>query len=197
MSVKLYNLSNLPDEPLRSIITAAKLCAGAQGDVVVKVTRGGRRTRSYAQSCRSVYRWALSRRSTTKTNEYRQRAVLTDGGWIVLQPLWCYRYNTVPDGLLSCTAIDGLATAQRLFETAIHEFAHIIQFQTRSVRFATRGESGRRPAWGKRPEEIDAINRTDDALSRLKRRPERKREIDNWIIDLGIQIEGLSQRRHL
>jgi hypothetical protein len=51
-------------------------------------------------------------------------------------------------------------------------------------------EHGRRPAWGKRPEEIDAMNKTDDALARLRKRPERQRQIDEWIIALGIAIEG-------
>jgi hypothetical protein len=197
MSVKLFNLSKLPDEPMRSLLTAAKLAVGATGDVVVRVTKGGRQVNSSAQRANFVYQWALSARHRKKNGDYKMRRIQTSGGFIEMQPRIHRRYWNVrvpfedsPTGFASksMSAVDGLASAEDFFKTAVHEFSHIVQFQSGFRNFAV-AHNGRRTKWRMRPEEIDAVNKTDAALQRLDRRADRRRQVDAWIIDFGIQIE--------
>lgn len=175
MSIKLYNFSGLPDEPLRSLLTKAQRAVGCGGSVIVKVTRGGYRVRSRAISATWVKRWFLSTRRSTKGGEYRRGTVQTSGGYVILQP---YRSS------------DALASAERLFETAIHEFAHVKDFQRGGrwvIDWSSPGTGGRRPSWEKRPEEIRAVNATDEALDRLRRR---KAYPQDAVIELAVQMEA-------
>jgi hypothetical protein len=175
MSVKLYNLSGLPDEPLRSLLVKAKRAARCGGSVIVKVTRGGRRVTSHAKSANFVYQWfLLTRRRTKKDYELKERRVQTSGGYIVMQP-----YRGEP-----------LASAERFFETAIHEFHHVKEFQEGGKfrhKWSFTDGNGRRPVWEKRPEEIRAVNATDEALGRLRRRKEYP---EDAVIALALQMEA-------
>lgn len=209
MAVKLYNLSPYPDATLLPVLTSAMRLAGAKGQVVVKVTRGGSRVGSHAHSCAFVYEWFLRGRGGRKADgKLKMRPIATCGGYVVMQPLEVRRYwneripcDSVPTGfaLRSQSAPDGLAMARRFFETAVHEFAHIVQFQSRTfltgspAKFAQRSESsGRRSAWSQRPEEIDAVNRTDAALEKLRKQPQRYSRIQEEIIGLAMEMEQLS-----
>lgn len=178
MAVKLYNQSGLPDEPMRSLLLDAQRLAGAKGSVVVKVTRGGRTTTCYAKSCRWVSKWFLAGRSNhRKDGKLLQGSILTDGGYVHMQP----RHLG-----------DSIEAARYFFETAIHEFAHIRDFQQGgryAMAWSRADAGGRRPKWAKRPEEIRAVNRTDEALELLAKQPERRIRIDDAIIGLAIQIE--------
>lgn len=175
MSVKMYNLSGLPDEPLRSLLVQAKRAAGCGGSVVVKVTRGGRRVTSHATSAGWIKRWFLSSRRTTKAGNIREGLVRTSGGYVVLQP---HRWD------------DTLTAAERLFEIAIHEFYHVSEYQRGGkfrLKWSEPNYGGRRPAWEKRPEEIRAVNATDEALDRLRRRRAYPQES---VIELALQMEA-------
>lgn len=177
--VKLYNLSGLPDDPLYFLLLEAQQLAGATGSVVVKVTRGGYRVRSYASSACAVRKSFLSARQCVRgTDRLRKGWIKTSGGYVVMQP---HRSS------------DPLTDAQRFFETAIHEFAHVYDFQHGgkfALAWSKAGDSGRRPDWAKRPEELRAINRTDDALARLEKQSERKGRITDSIIAMAIQMEA-------
>jgi len=176
--VKLYNNSGLPDEPMRSLLLDAQRLAGATGSVVVKVTRGGYWGRSHAKAACAVRRFALETRQRGKNGRLKMGWVKTDGGYVVMQPYRCH---------------DRLDSAKRFFETAIHEFAHIYDFQHGgrfSFAWSSRGDAGRLPKWKQRPKEIRAVNRTDDALSHLDKQPERRQRIEEDIINLAVQMEA-------
>ena len=188
MSVKLYNLSTLPDEPMRRLLTRAKLLAGCGGDVVVKVTRGGYSGKASAHRCDWVAKWSLCHRRETKAGDYKEGRISTDGGYIVIAP--CHAptgRKTVTTGWWS----DPLNWAQHFFETAIHEFAHVRDYQVGgrdALPWSSRDlKNGRRPPHDFRPEEIRAINTTDEALDKIRRR---RGDIDEMILDLAIQMEA-------
>lgn len=183
MSVKLYNLSGLPDQPMRTLLTDAMRLAGATGSVVVKVTRGGARVTSYAKSAAFVYKHFLGARVCTKRGNVRRGKVATRGGYVVMQPHVRH---------------DPLWAAVDFFETAVHEFAHVHDFQhggRSALAWSRANSAGRRPRWAKRPEEIRAVNMTDDALARLSKQPARKAHIDEAIIELALQLEAKQARR--
>ncbi len=185
--IKLYNLSKLPEEPLRSLLATAMRLAGAKGDVVVKVTRGGYRRASYAKSAAFVYKWFLSHRQHTKASDredLKRGKVSTDGGYVVMQPH---------------TWGDALDCATSFLETAIHEFAHVYDYQHpvqdgTVVGWSSQNRAGRRPKHGARPEEIRAINRTDDALAKLKRQKARWARVQEEMIALALQMDGLQKK---
>lgn len=177
MSVKLYNSSGLADEPIRQLLLEAKLLAGAKGGVVVKVTRPVRREPSEAKRAGWVREsWLKSKRNW---REHTGRRIRTAGGYVIMRP-HMFRHP----------GYDCLKLAEEFFQTAVHEFAHIVQFQTgrfhdgEAARFAYKME------WKRRPHELDAINRTDAALERLGKQAQRKARIDELVIELAIQMEA-------
>lgn len=191
MPVKLYNLSGLPDDPLRTLLGRAKRLAGCGGNVTVKVTRGGYRVTSSADQCDWVACFYLASRKYTQSSGHsklKAGRVRTDGGCVELQPYhppaWALRHPGWSSNLK-----DPIEWARKLFETAIHEFYHIREFQEGGKLFkpwSKRGPGGRRPIHGTRPEEIRAVNATDDALDKIRRN---RAEIDDLLIGLAIQME--------
>lgn len=178
--IKLYNFSGLPDEPLRSIILAAQRAAQCKGSVVVKVTRGGYHVRSHAKRSGLVAKWFLSSRAYTKASErceLKKGYISTDGGYVILQPL---------------TSCDPLKTATRLFETAIHEFVHIKDMQE-SAEFRYRDRAtGKSLQWEDRPHERRTCVGTTAALTRIQKRRE---QLNDMLIDLGVQIEDKARAK--
>jgi hypothetical protein len=174
--IKLYNSSKLPEEPLRQLLTEAKALAGAKGDVVVRVMGPSYGATSEAKRARAVRKaWLQGKRNWYDRG--LKLMICTDGGYVIMRPHHHMR-------------IDPLWAAEQFWETAIHEFAHIVQFQSdkfingQFARFAYSME------WKRRPHELDAVNRTDAALARLAKQKARKARIDDLIIELAIQMEA-------
>jgi len=168
MLIRLFNKSGLADEAVLPVLQDAARLIGVRGPVAVKVTRGGFLVRSSAHAG-WPYRWHMDRHCP---KEKRMAMVDTTGGWIEMQP----RHS-----------LDPLRMAGEFFETALHEFAHVLDFQTGFLPWSRRGPSGRRPAWQNRPEEIRAENAKDAALEKIKKN---RLRIDDHILTLAVEIEG-------
>ena len=191
MAVKLYNFSGLPDEPLRTLLSRAKRLVDCRGDVVVKVTCGGNRVSSHASRCDWVAKFHLAGRACTKASgrtELRRGKVRTAGGMVTLRPYHPPAFALRNPGWHSDLK-DPIEWAKRLFETAMHEFHHIREFQERLLfqEWSTRNRGGKLPAWRYRPEEIRAMNATDEALEKLRRSQAKH---DELILELAIQMEA-------
>ena len=140
--MKLYNRTKIPDSILTSLLVKAGKAVGARtSKVVVQVNetyRGG----GYAIECGSV-RWAKSKKR--KTNRW----VDTDGGAIRISlPVRNKFY-------------DRLSLVERFFNTAMHEWGHIKDYQD-GGKYFSRGRK-RRPKWADRPEEIRACAYVEQA----------------------------------
>jgi hypothetical protein len=176
--VKLYNLSSIPTEVLLPVLKIAKRVSGCQGNVIVKVTRGGYYTQSRAILCSWVLKSFLSRRSHVKREyrnmgrELRKGRVYTDGGIVILSPRAKH---------------DPLEFAMDLFETAIHEFVHIKDRQDRK----SFEEYNKR--WKNRSHERRAIAATQDAMDRIEKQALRKNKKDDAILNLAIAIEEMKK----
>lgn len=182
--IKLYNLSRLSDASLRPLLLSAQQLAGCHGSVVVKITRGGYRVTSHAAKCDYVQRWFLSSRQYCRGEQWHRLKrgwIATNGGYVVMQPR---------------RSSDPLADAERFFETAIHEFAHIADFQRSGVTampWSKRSLGGRRPCWERRPEEIRAQNVTDAALAKIATH---RVAINDLILSLAVEMEQIRADRH-
>jgi hypothetical protein len=146
--MKLYNKSSLSDAALEPLLVAAGRCAHAKtSGVVVKVTHGRSASISgMAHSASFVYAWHLWRGGG-------RRRVDTHGGWF---------------SIVMPRSGDSLAIAELFFKTAIHEWAHIRDYQAGgrwAMPWASKGPGGRRARHDSRPEELRAINAVDDALA--------------------------------
>lgn|GEM_PF-6261369 len=174
--MKLYNRTTIPTEVLEAIIVQAGRNVGARtSGVVAKVTRG----RSYcvsgvAKKCTHIRHWFLMGKSCPKSPEAQRTARWgrTDGG-----------YFTMTVGRIEATAglYHGTKLAEEVYETALHEWAHIADYQsplygTPALAWSKPGASGRRCAWKRRPEEIraqDAVYKAKEkARKRLVKKPE-------------------------
>ena len=150
--MKLHNNTTIDDDLVRRLITKAGRAAGARTNgVVVFVNQGsGYRSSGVAHRCDMVriYNGKRSRRAS------RGRWNRTDGGYFVIR--------------MPRTAIDGTGNpfpdpvdqATNFFRVAVHEFAHIRDYQ--SIRAGERLDwsrkiNGRRPAHSVRPEEERAF----------------------------------------
>jgi len=165
MKIKLYNFSRYSNDILKKACEYAYRVNNCRGEVVVKVTRGGYRTRSYAHNYYAVYKHFLSARSYTKSSNYtklKEGSVYCDG-LVVLKPNKSYR--------------DSLENAQYLMNTIIHEFKHIADFQNKEYF----GQYDRK--WAERPHECRAVNFTKEIEQRLDQK------YQNLIIDLAIEKE--------
>lgn len=206
--IKLYNHSRIADKPLYALLQAAAITAGVRGPVVIKIGRGGRKGDAYAQEAAYVESWFLAYRSHKKDGYLKDKLVATNHGYVVMSPrLSRQAWNPAKqrwiqvgswNGVVSvdgqeCTKIvDGLSVAEDLWTTALHEFAHIYEFQTGKCKWSQPGiTSKRRPRWQDRPEEqramkaVKAANRVLDRKSQAKRRA----KIDELKLTLAIHIE--------
>jgi hypothetical protein len=174
VAVLLYNRTKLPDDVLLPVIQLAAELTGAQGPVVVKVrpVHG-----SYAQQADMVDEdFLLDRRRRRVAAEERScvvaergravradaRMIATTGGYAVIRA-----YGHYPQSRYA---------ARSFLHIAIHEFAHICDFQrgTWSSPYAPGGT--RKLPWWKRPDEIRAENTVVEAWLAIKRsRPLRRR----------------------
>lgn len=118
----------------------------------------------------------------------RKGHIRTAGGVVYLQPYHPPSYALRNPGW-SSRVKDPLEWAKRLFETAVHEFHHIREFQERrpDQLWSKRGDGGKRPVWRYRPEELRAMDATDAALSKVRRS---QAAHDEMILELAIQMEA-------
>ena len=184
--VKLYNKTRYPDAILSALLTRAGRSIGARtSGVVVKVTAGrtSGHCRGLATECDWVYEWSLRNlKSRRQGKRIKGRAIATDGGEIEL---------TLPLPSKDC-----LATAENVFAVALHEWGHIRDFQHGGrLRFAfsTKAQSGRRPAWRDRPEEIRADEYRKDALAKIDKG--KVQSADDEILALALWMESTQEIR--
>lgn len=145
--MKLYNRTRCPDAVLAAVLNAAGKLSGARtAGVVVKVTAGAS-VRGLAFRADWVRLGFLTGRGFSGTS----RKVGTDRGY--------YRI------ILPCRAAfsdDPIKLAQHFFQTAIHEWVHIRDFQHHECfcNFNRR--------WANRPHERRAVAATNTALDLIR-----------------------------
>lgn len=81
-----------------------------------------------------------------------------------------------------------LDAARQFFETAIHEFAHIRDFQQNAPFVYYAPGSDRKLPHRKRPHEIRAENAVYDAWETVNRSPARRRQVDAMLGELATVI---------
>ena len=171
--MKLINKTKLPDAVLTKVLTAAGRAIGARTSKVlvhVKSVRSGYySTTGFAVMCSSTRRFT------------KGKWIATDGGFIDIG-------INIKNGMC-----DPLYIAEQFYNTALHEWAHIKDFQ-----FSFRPEfshltNGRRPKHNTRPEEIRAFNMVDDAKAKADRGLLKSR--DDLILDLAISLEELCKSK--
>jgi len=204
MSVKLYNKTKLPEEPLKSLLREAKKLARATGGVVTKITNGSQRSNTssgVAQRMNLVYDWHLRNKSKNKDGKRKKNLIRTRGGMITVAPPVSYFRRMkkrieqrpdwyTPEEILKQARFAALCT----FRTMIHEYAHIWQFQNPyEVHQTTREGKLRRKDWQYRDEEVHAQEVVTEAMIKLDKQPERKARIDALLEDLAQQFVALSK----
>jgi hypothetical protein len=178
--MKLYNKTRCPDEILRPLlVTAGKSIGTRTGNVVVKVTQGqGLSSKGKAHEAHLVYSWHLKNLKCRRkpNNNNPGRLIQTNGGWIEI---------TLPKlkspEIMKCFTADAITLAERFYETAQHEWAHIKDFQEKRFMRSPRTKSGRRIKWADRPAEISAMNQVDNA--------KKYSSVDDMILELALYFE--------
>ena len=166
--IKLYNFSPFSDEVLVPVLNLAKSSLPCHGNVIVKVTRGGWYVHSMARPCDYVSKAILSKTKKTKSGKNRKGWVNTDGGYVILSPGY---YE------------DSLLMATEFFKVAVHEFAHVRDFQ-RKEKF-----TGYNKRWKNRPHERRAIHATDDTMEKVRKNSEIFETYNKVILNLALEIE--------
>jgi hypothetical protein len=113
----------------------------------------------------------------------RGRCIDTDGGYFTI---------TLPQ-VLHCdpSLFDPLKRAENFFQTAVHEWGHIRDYQnggTWRLPWARKRAGNRRANWGDRPEERRAIRYTTEANERIEKGF--VQSPDNAILDLALWLEN-------
>lgn len=173
--VKLYNFSSIPDNALLPVLQIAKRAARCRGNIVVKVTKGGSYTQSHAMLCDWVSKFFLSKRRYTKSSgktELKKGRVYTDGGCVILSPR---------------SKHDPLEFALDLFETVIHEFAHIRDRQD------NKSFTDYNRQWKNRPHERRAIAATQDVMSNIEKQTLKREKCNEAILNLAIEVEKMEK----
>ncbi len=159
------------------VLQIAKRAAKCRGNIIVKVTKGGRYTTSKAIMCSWVAKFFLSKRSYTKSSDktkLKKGRVYTDGGCVIMSPR---------------SKSDPLEFALSIFETAIHEFAHIRDRQD------GKSFTDYNKMWKNRPHERRAVAATQDALNEIEKQKIRKEKKDEAILNLAVALEAMKKKR--
>ncbi len=162
--MKLWNKTRIPDNVVHALVAKAGRAVGARTAKVVVVVKSTNRDHGQAYSCSHVRACSpIFGRGRSKS----RRWIRTDGGYI---ELFVQRYPgfNIGSGDARNTEDNAARLAQKMFELAMHEWGHIADFQANDagagLEFSKRGRrSGRRPAWGDRPEEIRAEGHVEAA----------------------------------
>lgn len=163
--VKLYNNSKLPDAALRAVLSDALRFSGAKGDVVTIVGRG-----------RTVKGWGGYATRCSTWARVRGRVVNTNGGFVHIA--------TKLSG-------DPLRCAETFFDIAIHEFAHVKDYQLDPFRtnLTWQKNAGSRKH-SALPQEVRADNAVWEAHETLKRDKARRARVEENILALAIAMEA-------
>jgi len=170
------NTSKLHVNALAPILRFAKKTQGVRGRTFIKVT-GLRYSRRAAGR---IGGWAY--KSTFTHRKFLKR--INGPQWVLTRP------GTITLRLSSPfdpEVTDVLGYCRKLLEVACHEFAHLRQYQDKLFLYS--GGLPDRKRWADRPWEIDAENRTHDAIKRNQKRA------DDLVLELAITIEQI-RRRH-
>lgn len=179
MGLKLYNCTSVPNEAIQAVLQIAKRLAGVKGNVIVKIDsrRGGG---GYAMEATSVQRRFLIN-GRKKSASRNVRRVATDGGYTVIT----FARNTHEGGIWA---------ARAFFETAIHEFAHIRDFQNGAAFVHYAPGSRKQLPHRKRVHEIRAENAVYDAKARLGRDHGLASTVEALLVRLGAELVALDER---
>ena len=173
--MKLYNKTHCPDKILLRLLSAAGCSVRARTlKVVVKITQGqqmGSKGKAYQGW---PYQWHLK---NVKTKAARNRLINTDYGWLEitlprlgsLQRMMCF------------PGTDAISLAEKFYKVAQHEWAHIRDFQQRTIKTTPRTSFGRRIRWEERPCEIYAMEQVNNA--------KKPKNLDSILLELAEWIE--------
>jgi len=172
--MKLYNKTKYPDELLKPLlIEAGKAVNARTTNVIVIVTQG---KSGVAHQASAVYKWVLDKKRETKTGEYKQRLVYTDGGYFKIR---------IPYPISSkqwLKSWDLIGIVENIYSVACHEWQHIKQYQTNKYRFHDINE--RKKRHDNRIWEKDAIKATHKATNKINNK------IQDLILDIALWIEA-------
>ncbi len=158
MAIHLYNHTAIPTAELRAVLTWAARKVGVPGDVAVKVTPSRGYVSGEANSGWPYLDWLRCHAGKTRTD--RQTMHRAGPGYVSLS-----LPDTPPPYLDAGRAASWVvAHSIRIVSLCLHELAHVRQTRTRLVLRTPRTSSGRRVAWAKRAEEIDAENAIYDTF---------------------------------
>lgn len=192
--MKLWNKTTIPSEILEPVIKIAGKLAGARTlNVIVIATQARsmgvsgeawqsneieipswvKRARSYRSGRGVKYSY-----SNNDYNYYITRFAKTDGGYFYLRIP--YRKNLCAN---PSSHWDFINSAQSVYRVAIHEWAHIKDFQDKTCKRTQRTPSGRRVKWEERHCERYANSIRREALKKPNQIS------DDEILNLAIVLE--------
>jgi len=191
--MKLYNHSVLSDEVLKPIIKMAGMRAGARtSNVAVKVTgrKNARSIHGRAFNCdwvnEGILLGKLSRERFSYGDYFGQSRKILKG------KLKKYKYVTVDGGYfhiilgIFCHWMDEIDIAKYIFDVCVHEWKHIADFQS-GEEFKFYDDNYRKKIkWEKRPQEIRAVNKTDEVRKKAK-----DWKYQEAILNLAVEIERI------
>ncbi len=180
MAIKLFNHTAYDDRLLKRLLTFAARVVGVKDEVVVKVT-AARKSPSGVFYRGFPFYYFLRKRMSNIPLSWR-RLVGKKSGWV------CIRI-TSPDNIQEGHHWrNDMSAAFCFLETAAHEMAHVLQHRGGLAFAERRTASGRRIAHDRRPIELDADNRADEALDRQRHRA------DELAFELAMHIYNLKNR---
>jgi len=165
--MKLFNQTKISDEVLHPIIVRAGQAMKARTKKVVVIVRQGRYwcTHGEVNPAIWVYREHCQGKHWRKLPSEKLHKECTDGGYMILRlPNRCNFKD------------DYISLAQDFYKTTLHEWKHVEDLQYnknqringKEKRPWKHYENGgkRQIAWGKRPQEIRAIDATDQVMEK-------------------------------
>lgn len=173
--IKLFNKSSYDSTALKALLKYAEKRMQIRGTTAVKITEGKKTVEPHGHAFRGFpYMWHLT---TLRLKNPERRTSIPRGlnsGWVtIVLPAVKELVSMVRQGKEDIAR----QVAEKLLDTAKHEFGHIKDFRSGTHFVTKRNRAGRRQRWGKRPVEISAQNHVFDRQERTANEKRRREAV--------------------